>query len=157
MADIEMPQDGRPVAMQSALDAARNDDGLRAALAAGMWRRDYQPGAEAQIGGFVYEIADRVARVVEQREQELRKQIVERLRRAAAGRREYAHGTPERKAGDDAPNPALARMRETLLTEAACFETAAQVVEDPRHLVGLVPSWRWTDEEAASLKEAADG
>jgi hypothetical protein len=29
-----------------------------------MWQRDYQPGPEAQIGGYVYEIADRVADAV---------------------------------------------------------------------------------------------
>lgn len=160
MTDIPMPPDNRPVAERASLDAALNDGGLRIALASAMWRRDYQPGAEAQIGGFVYEIADRIARIVEEREQGLRKQIVESLRRAAAGRREYAERVPEHKAGETSPNPSLSAMQETLLAEAACYESAALIAQDPHHVMAAVPSWRWTDEEVASLyppKEAADG
>lgn len=40
---------------------ARTDGGLRATIARALWNRDYQPGAEAQIGGYIYEIADKVA------------------------------------------------------------------------------------------------
>lgn len=80
-----------------------------------------------------------------------RAEIAANLRRAAAGRREYAEGLPERKAGATAPDASLAEMRETLLSEATSYETAALIVEDPSHLMGAVPSWRWTDEETASI------
>jgi hypothetical protein len=151
MREIPMPPDRRPMAQQTALDAARNDDGLRVSLVRAIWRDEDLPTAAAEHGGYVYEIADRVARAVEKREQEIRDQTVANLRRAAAGRREYAEGLPERKAGATVPDASLAEMRETLLSEAACYETAALIVEDPSHLMGAVPSWRWTDEEAASI------
>jgi hypothetical protein len=64
-----MPSDNRPTAEESALDAARNDDGLRVLIVEAMWRGGELPTAAAQIGGYVYEIADRVARAVEARDQ----------------------------------------------------------------------------------------
>ena len=85
-----MPSDNRTVAEQSALDAACHDGGLRIDLANAMWRRDYQPGAEALIGGFVYEIADRVARVVEERD----RQIMALGLREAAMEAELKPGSP---------------------------------------------------------------
>ena len=102
-------------------------------------------------------IARRLVAVVGQ---EVRREIGESLRRAAAGRREYAERIPEHKPGETSPNPSLAAMKETLFAEASCYESAALIVEDPHHVMGAVPSWRWTDEEVASLyppKEATDG
>lgn len=82
-------------------------------------------------------------------------EVAANLRRAAAGRREYAEGLPERKAGATAPDASLAEMRETLLTEAACYESAALIMEDPRRVMDVIPSWRWTDDEAASIRMAS--
>ncbi len=65
---IRMPDDGRPVAEQSALDAARSDGGLRIAIACAITQRDTPPWAAAQSSGLVYETADRVARLVEERD-----------------------------------------------------------------------------------------
>jgi hypothetical protein len=106
---------------------------------------------------WVWELAVKVADSVLA---EARSQIAASLKRAAAGRREYAEGVPERKAGATASDASLAEMRETLLSEAACYESVAQIVEDPRYVMGAVPSWRWTDDEVASLypsKESTDG
>lgn len=59
----------------------------------------------------------------------------DRLRRVAAGRREYADGAP-----DD--------MRQTLLAEADLFDTAARVADDDvLAACGLIPSWQWTAKE----------
>lgn len=68
----------------------------------------------------------------------IRKKIVESLRRTAAGRREYAANAPD-------------HIREELEHEALGYEASAYIVEDPRHVMGAVPSWRWTDEETASI------
>jgi hypothetical protein len=73
--------------------------------------------------------------------QSLRGEIVESLRRAASGRREYAAGGGQEEA------TAL------LLRCAECYESAARIIEDPRHLMSVIPSWRWTEEESASLHQ----
>jgi hypothetical protein len=90
------------------------------------------------------EITRRVVDVV-------RGEIAADLKRAAAGRREYAAGIPERKHDGDDKGGHLTAMRQELLSEADHYESAALLVEDPRHLMGAVPSWRWTDVEVASL------
>jgi|GEM_PF-3944399 len=64
-----------------------------------------------------------------------------RLRRAAAGRREYDRGEP----------PTWAH--EALQAEAATLETAVRVLEDPMAMLGLIPSWMWTAEEEARFDE----
>lgn len=64
-AEIPMPPDGRPVAEQAALERARGDGGLRLRIVAALWERDALPTAAAQIGGYVYELADRVAAALE--------------------------------------------------------------------------------------------
>lgn len=53
--------EGWPSADSGAMVRARSDGGVRALIARAMWKRDYQPGPEANIGGMLYEIADRVA------------------------------------------------------------------------------------------------
>lgn len=93
MPEIPMPPDNCPVAEQSALDAARYDDGLRVLLVTAMWGSGDQPTAAAQIGGYVYEIAHRAAQAVEEREQDLRA-IVARAYAFAEEMRSYCspHG-----------------------------------------------------------------
>ncbi|TYK45088.1 hypothetical protein [Actinomadura decatromicini] len=59
--EIPDAPEGWPSADPDSIVRARNDGGVRALIARAMWKRDYQPGAEANIGGMVYEIADRVA------------------------------------------------------------------------------------------------
>lgn len=90
MREIPMPPDNRTVALEPTLDAARNDGGLRIALASAMARKDDPPGAETQIGGFVYEIADRVAREVERRD----RAVKARGLREAAVAAELKPGSP---------------------------------------------------------------
>jgi len=78
------------------------------------------------------------------RADERRKTIEEmtaRLRRAAAGLREYDRGEP----------PTWAH--EALEAEAATLETAVRVLEDPMAMLGLIPSWMWTTEEEARFDE----
>lgn len=70
------------------------------------------------------------------------------LRRAAEGRREYSAALRE-----DEPNSALSGQRDALLAQAAALESAAKIMEgDNNPLYGLVPSWRWTDEEVRALE-----
>jgi hypothetical protein len=59
--------DGWHTADATALERARTDDGLRIRIVRALWRRDYLPGPEAQIGGYIYQIADRVAVAIEPR------------------------------------------------------------------------------------------
>ena len=62
-------------------------------------------------------------------------EIVALLERCAAGRREYAKGSPP-------------EMEEHLLHEASVFDQAARIAAGDIHsLCGALPSWRWTDEE----------
>lgn len=67
MPEIPDAPPGYPAANPAAVERARSDGGLRARIARAIWTRDYQPGPEAQLGGFVYEIADRVASEIEGR------------------------------------------------------------------------------------------
>lgn len=68
----------------------------------------------------------------------IREKIAESLRRAAAGRREYAVNAPD-------------HIREELEREAVSYESCAHIVDDPRNVMDVIPSWRWTVEEAASI------
>ncbi|RBQ21562.1 hypothetical protein DP939_02300 [Spongiactinospora rosea] len=87
MIEIAMPTDGRPVAAGVALDRARSDGGLRLRIACALWQRDPQddrtPSAAGHLGGYVYEMADRVAAVVE----EIRREDAERIAAAIEARR----------------------------------------------------------------------
>lgn len=56
------------------------------------------------------------------------------LRRAAAGRSEYADGAPQDTA-------------RILRAQAAAFESAARLCADPSVLRSLIPSRRWTEED----------
>lgn len=105
-------------------------------------------------------VASALLEIRSQMDQAIRAEIAASLRRAAAGRREYAEGVPERKAGATAADANLAEMRDTLLREADRFDSCALLVEHPEHVMGLIPSWRWTNDELASLdpaKETTDG
>ncbi|MER6942512.1 hypothetical protein ABT294_00690 [Nonomuraea sp. NPDC000554] len=70
---------------------------------------------------------------------QVRREVAAELQRAAQGRREYDKGEPSTP------------MHEALVTEAATFETAARLVEDPMVMLGLIPLWMWTAEEEARL------
>jgi hypothetical protein len=62
------------------------------------------------------------------------------LRRAAEGRREYAKA-----------HPAHDEIHKILIASATGYESAARIIDDPRNVMDVVPSWRWTDDELASL------
>ena len=70
-----------------------------------------------------------------------RQRICAQLRRAAAGRREYAGREDD---GSDA--------RAILLKSAEHYESAVWLIEDPRNMLDVMPSWMWTDGENASLR-----
>jgi hypothetical protein len=72
-----------------------------------------------------------------------RERILNLLRRAADGRREYA--------GPDDGSEA----RPLLLASAEGYEAAAQLIEDPKRLLDVIPAWRWTAEEHASIRMEA--
>ncbi|PZG49870.1 hypothetical protein C1I98_11180 [Spongiactinospora gelatinilytica] len=82
-----MPNDGRPVADRAALERAHSDDGLRLRIARALWQLgpwdDRTPTAAGHLGGYVYEMADRVAAVVE----EIRCEDAERIAAAIEERR----------------------------------------------------------------------
>jgi hypothetical protein len=77
-------------------------------------------------------------------ERDIRARIAASLRRAADGRREYASGFPESEA------------QRQLLMHAQGDESSAAIIENPAHLLGVIPSWRWTEWEAASVREDKD-
>lgn len=79
-------------------------------------------------------------------ERDIRSRIAASLRRAAAGRREYAEGC-------DSDNPHLAEAHLRLRIAADCHESSAAIIEDPRHLLSVIPSWRWTPGEHDSIRE----
>lgn len=64
--DIRDAPYGWTTADPAAVERARTDGGSRAAIARALWRLGEQPGAEAQIGGYVYEIADGAVAGLEQ-------------------------------------------------------------------------------------------
>jgi hypothetical protein len=69
-----------------------------------------------------------------------RERVVTLLKRAADGRREYAG--PED--GSEA--------RPLLLTSAEGYEAALQLIRDPKRLLDVIPAWRWTPGEHASIR-----
>lgn len=75
-----------------------------------------------------------------------RERIIAQLRRAAAGRREYA-----------GPDDNGGKGRAILLQSAEHYESAVWLIEDPRNMLDVMPSWMWTDEENASLREQPPG
>lgn len=79
-------------------------------------------------------------------ERAIRAEVAADLRRAAAGRREYA-----RTASKDADE------RDRVELAADAYESAAGIAEDPMRLLGLIPSWRWTAEETASVVPGTSG
>ncbi|WP_055477622.1 hypothetical protein [Sphaerimonospora mesophila] len=87
-------------------------------------------------------VAKRAVAIAEQARAEERARIIADLRRAAAGRREYAQGAP-------------VEARRALLVEAAAFDNAVKLVEgDVLTMTGLLPSWRWTAEEAEFVAQS---
>jgi hypothetical protein len=74
-----------------------------------------------------------------------RERIAAMLRRAADGRREYASSP-----GADDHSKAI------LQQSAEDYESAIRLIEDPRTILMLIPSWRWTDEESRSVCGEAD-
>lgn len=68
--------------------------------------------------------------------QEVREEIAGQLERVAAGRREYARGAHDGAA------------REDLLDEANALECSARIARGDRGVIlGLIPSWMWTEDE----------
>jgi hypothetical protein len=79
-AEIPDVPEGWPTADPAAIVRAKSDGGIRALIARAMWRRDYQPGPEANIGGMVYEVADRVAaHALPEIERRIREQVAQDL------------------------------------------------------------------------------
>jgi len=82
-----------------------------------------------------------------------RAELAALLRTCAAGRTEYAGGYSLQET-----NHALRAQRAALESEACALEAAAKVVEGDVHAVmGLLPSWRWTEEMRARLSSPASG
>ena len=78
--------------------------------------------------------------IAERARAEERARIVADLKRAADGRREYASDLEPSHWG-----------KKDLLAEADTLDTAAKISDgDPLTMCGLIPSWRWTDQEAAA-------
>lgn len=111
------------------------------ALQASSWYYEWECGdiTEEGIVKLVLEAATRFI------EQDIRTRIAASLRRAAEGRREYAAGL-----GEDGTE---GKTKATLLAAADAHDSSAHIAVDPRGIMSVIPSWRWTDEEHASLKE----
>lgn len=76
LTDIPEAPPGYPTANPAAVHRARTDDGLRLRLVRALWRRDDDlPTPHAQIGGYVYEIADKAAAVMQPHLDQLRRQV----------------------------------------------------------------------------------
>jgi len=124
-------------AVRLALDAA-----IDAAFAAEV---EYARTREPDGGGHAMPSREQVQRLLEAAapvlERDIRDLIAASLRRAAEGRREYAASA----AGHD-------EIAEPLEMSARYYESAARIIEDPRHIMAVIPSWRWTEEESASLR-----
>lgn len=138
MAEIPDAPEGWTSADPAAVERARTDGGLRAAAAAALWRPGRQAGAEAQIGGYLYEVVDKVVSAIlpliaaQERAAE-RAAITADLQRAADGRRAYADAID----------------REELLAEANLLGAAAKLAGgDHNVMIALIPSWLWTDVDA---------
>lgn len=99
--DISEPPDHRPTASRDAIDRARTDGGIRVLLVQAMWLRDDMPTTAAQFGGYVYEIADRLAALaVPEIERQVRWRVAAEILAAAPEREEsLAH---HRQAQQDA-------------------------------------------------------
>jgi hypothetical protein len=110
--EIHQGPKGWATADDAAVDRARNDGGTRAALARAIWQRDYQPGTEASIGGYVYEIADRAAVVVEEACADERRKVAEEMRTDAAAHRRLVARMPS-------------EHDEARLARATCLDDAA--------------------------------
>ena len=145
MREIPMPPDRRPIAEKAALDAARNDDGLRVLLVKAIWRDDDLPTAAAQTGGFVYEIADRIARAVEERERELRATVA-RAHAFAAEMRSYC--SPHGVAADYA-NRLEDVLRAPESNAAARSRVPAETEDAPLAVFRCSPSEDWTGPQEA--------
>lgn len=76
-----------------------------------------------------------------------RRKIAAMLRRAGAGRREYTSRLDE-------PRGTIGVV---LAAEAASYDTAAGLAEDPAAIIRVIPSWQWTPEENARVSSRADG
>lgn len=105
--EIPDAPEGWPTADPATLVRARTDGGVRALIARAMWRRDYQPGPEANIGGMVYEIADRIA---EQVVPEIERQVRERIAVALEAVDPAEWALAGQRAGQDAAR--IARVAE---------------------------------------------
>lgn len=67
------------------------------------------------------------------------------LKRAAAGKREYADGAPAPQDGDRAIfGLSLSDAHKFI---ALTYEAAAALIEDPDSILLLIPAWQWTDAE----------
>lgn len=76
--------------------------------------------------------------------QQVMEEILTRLRRLAAGRREYAKGAP-------------AEMRHLLLCEADVLDAAVKVANGSKlTMMGLIPTWWWGDDEGQAARQAGD-
>ena len=93
--------------------------------------------ASCDTCGLTSEMTARFATDVRDYERE---RIGTLLKRAADGRREYA--------GPDDGSEA----RPLLLTSAEGYEAALQLIKDPKRLLDVIPAWRWTPEEHASIR-----
>jgi hypothetical protein len=90
-----------------------------------------------QPGDFARAALEAAAPVLERL---IRDRIAADLRRAASGQREYAAADGQ----DEDASP--------LDLRATCYESAAGIAADPRNLLDVIPSWRWTAEESASVR-----
>jgi hypothetical protein len=119
-----------------------------AGLTAWMLKYDWMTGLSQDQVRRVCE--DVVGRVLETAgpvlESHIRAQIAASLRRAAEGRREYASGL----------GPGAEDTRDRLLLAAACHESSAGIIEDPRNLTDAVPAWMWPEGETASPHDRED-
>lgn len=85
---------------------------------------------------------DPIAAAREQGAAAERERIKALLQRAADGRDEYAAGAPQGQA-------------DTLVTEGQAFASAVRLCDDPTAILGLVPSWRWTEDEDRAVRESS--
>lgn len=78
-------------------------------------------------------------------ERDIRDRIAASLRRAAEGRREYAAPFY----GDIEDHVAI---RAQLEQAARAYESSAAIIEDPKNILGVIPSWRWTEDELKGIR-----